>query len=99
MRPRPTDDPMVRRPNVARAREVIGWQPKVSLEEGLVPTIEYFKGVLGREDAKLPADRVWLPSDLSIPSKDHPDDAAVERVVADAPVTAGSAAASGAASA
>jgi dTDP-glucose 4,6-dehydratase len=39
----PTDDPKVRQPDITRARTLLGWQPKVSLEEGLVKTIEYFK--------------------------------------------------------
>jgi dTDP-glucose 4,6-dehydratase len=36
----PTDDPKQRRPNIARARELLGWEPKVSLREGLQRTIE-----------------------------------------------------------
>jgi UDP-glucuronate decarboxylase len=96
MQPKPKDDPMVRRPDVALARKVIGWQPKVSLEEGLAPTIEYFKGVLGRSDAVLPADSVWLPAHFPIPTVGAPDDTAAVRTVDDAPVseTPGSAAAS-----
>jgi dTDP-glucose 4,6-dehydratase len=42
--PLPTDDPKVRRPDITRARTLLGWEPKVSLEEGLTSTIEYFKG-------------------------------------------------------
>jgi dTDP-glucose 4,6-dehydratase len=42
-RPLPTDDPKVRRPDITRARSVLGWEPKVSLEEGLTTTIEYFR--------------------------------------------------------
>jgi len=41
-RPLPTDDPKQRRPDITRARELLGWEPKVQLEEGLVKTIEYF---------------------------------------------------------
>jgi dTDP-glucose 4,6-dehydratase len=41
--PLPTDDPKVRRPDITRARAVLGWEPKVSLEEGLTTTIEYFR--------------------------------------------------------
>lgn len=40
------DDPMVRQPDITRARRVLGWGPKVSLEEGLERTIEWFKGRL-----------------------------------------------------
>lgn len=43
-RPLPTDDPKVRRPDITVARQVLGWEPGVSLEEGLVRTIEYFRG-------------------------------------------------------
>jgi dTDP-glucose 4,6-dehydratase len=31
----PTDDPQVRRPDITRARQVLGWQPEIDLEEGL----------------------------------------------------------------
>jgi len=41
--PMPVDDPKVRRPDISRARKLLGWEPKVSLEEGLAATIEYFK--------------------------------------------------------
>jgi dTDP-glucose 4,6-dehydratase len=40
---RTKDDPQVRRPDISRAREVLGWEPKVSLDEGLGHTIEYFR--------------------------------------------------------
>jgi dTDP-glucose 4,6-dehydratase len=42
-RPLPTDDPKQRRPDITRARTLLGWEPKVQLEEGLVKTIEYFR--------------------------------------------------------
>jgi len=42
-RPLPTDDPKVRQPEITRARTLLGWEPKVGLEEGLVKTIEYFR--------------------------------------------------------
>ena len=42
-RPLPTDDPKVRQPDITRARGLLGWEPKVSLEQGLVETIEYFR--------------------------------------------------------
>ncbi len=41
--PLPEDDPKVRRPDITRAREILGWEPKVSLREGLGVTIEDFK--------------------------------------------------------
>jgi dTDP-glucose 4,6-dehydratase len=42
-RPLPTDDPRQRRPDITRARELLGWEPKVQLEEGLIKTIDYFR--------------------------------------------------------
>lgn len=44
-KPLPTDDPKQRRPDIARAREVLGWEPKVGRAEGLAITYEYFKGL------------------------------------------------------
>jgi dTDP-glucose 4,6-dehydratase len=41
--PLPVDDPKQRRPNIARAKELLGWEPKVDLETGLRQAIEYFK--------------------------------------------------------
>ncbi len=42
-RPLPVDDPKVRCPDIARASDLLGWKPRVSLEEGLAKTIEYFR--------------------------------------------------------
>jgi UDP-glucuronate decarboxylase len=42
-RPLPADDPRQRRPDITRAHELLGWQPTISLAEGLCPTIEYFR--------------------------------------------------------
>jgi dTDP-glucose 4,6-dehydratase len=39
----PEDDPKVRQPDITRAKNILGWQPKVSREEGLKITLEYFK--------------------------------------------------------
>ncbi len=39
----PEDDPKVRKPDITRAREILGWEPKVSLDEGLTKTIDYFR--------------------------------------------------------
>jgi UDP-glucuronate decarboxylase len=41
--PLPADDPKQRRPDISLAQEVLGWEPKVPLEEGLNRTIEYFR--------------------------------------------------------
>ena len=45
--PRPTDDPEVRRPDITAARKVLGWEPKVSLAEGIERTLPWFKEQLG----------------------------------------------------
>ena len=42
----PVDDPKVRQPDISRARECLGWEPRVSLEEGMHQTIDYFKGTM-----------------------------------------------------
>ena len=46
-RPLPTDDPKQRRPDITRARTLLGWEPKVQLDEGLIKTIEYFRTKVG----------------------------------------------------
>src|ERR671910_2215925 len=45
-RPLPQDDPQVRQPDITKARKLLGWEPKVELDEGLVKTIDYFRGRL-----------------------------------------------------
>lgn len=45
--PLPQDDPKQRQPNISLAREKLGWQPTVELEDGLKETIAYFKKILG----------------------------------------------------
>lgn len=47
-RPLPQDDPVRRCPDIALARKKLGWQPLISLEEGLKKTIAYFQNVLGK---------------------------------------------------
>ena len=46
-RPLPVDDPKVRQPDITRARTLLGWEPKVSLDEGLPRTLTYFRSKLG----------------------------------------------------
>ena len=46
-KPLPVDDPKVRQPDITRARTILGWEPKVSLDEGLHKTIAYFRSKLG----------------------------------------------------
>ena len=45
-RPLPVDDPKQRQPIIDRAKELLDWQPKVNLAQGLEPTIEYFRSVV-----------------------------------------------------
>lgn len=47
-KPLPQDDPKVRRPDITRAKTILGWEPKVPLEEGLKKTIQYFKERLNK---------------------------------------------------
>jgi UDP-glucuronate decarboxylase len=42
-RPLPVDDPRQRQPDITLARELLGWQPTVPLEQGLTRTIDYFR--------------------------------------------------------
>ncbi|MGQ9590220.1 MAG: UDP-glucuronic acid decarboxylase family protein [Planctomycetota bacterium] len=58
-RPIPKDDPRRRRPDIALARRLLGWSPKVSLEEGVEATVRYFRDLLGDEAAR--------PRSLSVP--------------------------------
>ncbi|MDO9559275.1 MAG: SDR family oxidoreductase [Syntrophales bacterium] len=45
-RPLPQDDPVQRKPDIRLARETLGWQPKIPLEEGIEKTIAYFRAVI-----------------------------------------------------
>jgi dTDP-glucose 4,6-dehydratase len=45
-KPLPVDDPRVRQPDITRARKLLGWEPRVSLTEGLQHTIAYFRAAL-----------------------------------------------------
>jgi UDP-glucuronate decarboxylase len=48
-KPRPADDPERRKPEIALARERLGWNPTVPLEEGLKRTIEYFDAIFDKK--------------------------------------------------
>ncbi|MGA3134284.1 MAG: UDP-glucuronic acid decarboxylase family protein [Terracidiphilus sp.] len=52
--PLPVDDPKQRRPDISRARKLLGWEPRVKLAEGLRLTIPWFQQVLGKKLAGLP---------------------------------------------
>ena len=41
----PTDDPKVRKPDISRARRMLGWEPKVPVREGVARTVDYFRGL------------------------------------------------------
>jgi UDP-glucuronate decarboxylase len=51
-RPLPSDDPKQRRPDITLAREKLGWEPSVSLDEGLVKTVAYFEQLFTRGGMK-----------------------------------------------
>jgi dTDP-glucose 4,6-dehydratase len=53
-RPLPEDDPKQRRPDITKARQILGWEPKVERKEGLKTTYEYFKSLPPEEWRKLP---------------------------------------------
>lgn len=48
-KPLPQDDPMQREPDISKAKEILGWEPKVSRAEGMKKTFEYFKGLSKEE--------------------------------------------------
>jgi UDP-glucuronate decarboxylase len=51
LRPRPVDDPEVRRPDITRAMAELGWKPRVSLEEGVQRTVPWFRRALEAQEA------------------------------------------------
>jgi dTDP-glucose 4,6-dehydratase len=53
-KPLPVDDPKQRRPDITKAKEILGWEPKVSRSEGLKITYEYFKSLPKEELFKQP---------------------------------------------
>ena len=57
-RPLPVDDPKQRRPDINKARTLLGWEPKVSRSEGLKLTYEYFKSLPKEEWGRLPKEFV-----------------------------------------
>ncbi len=57
-KPLPVDDPKQRKPDITKAKEILGWEPKVERSEGLKITYEYFKNLPQDEWAKLPKEFV-----------------------------------------
>ncbi|MGL1507671.1 hypothetical protein ACSTH4_23595, partial [Vibrio parahaemolyticus] len=53
-KPLPVDDPKQRRPDITKAKEILGWEPKVDRAEGLKKTYEYFKSLPKEEWSKQP---------------------------------------------
>lgn len=47
-KPLPTDDPKQRQPNIAKAQRILGWEPKVSLDQGMAETVTWFAAKLNR---------------------------------------------------
>jgi UDP-glucuronate decarboxylase len=45
-KPLPSDDPKQRQPNISLAKEKLGWEPHIKLQEGLIKTIDYFKKIV-----------------------------------------------------
>jgi dTDP-glucose 4,6-dehydratase len=48
IQPLPTDDPKVRKPDISRAKQLLQWEPQVSLREGISRTVEYFRALRGK---------------------------------------------------
>ena len=46
--PLPVDDPKQRRPDITKAKRLLGWEPKADLENGLRMSLEYFRGAVGK---------------------------------------------------
>jgi UDP-glucuronate decarboxylase len=70
-RPLPQDDPRQRRPDIARAKSLLGWEPKVGLADGLKATVGYFRNLLQRTPglSALPSrEGKKVPSALTMPA-------------------------------
>ncbi|WP_407522484.1 SDR family oxidoreductase [Lacibacter sp. MH-610] len=59
-KPLPVDDPKQRQPDIAKAKQILGWEPKVSRAEGLKITYDYFKNLPKEEWSKLPKEFVSM---------------------------------------
>jgi dTDP-glucose 4,6-dehydratase len=59
-KPLPVDDPKQRQPDITKAKEILGWEPKVARAEGLKVTYEYFKNLPKEEWSKLPKEFISM---------------------------------------
>jgi dTDP-glucose 4,6-dehydratase len=59
-KPLPVDDPKQRKPDITKARSILGWEPKVKRSEGVRTTFEYFKSLPKEELTRLPKEFVSL---------------------------------------
>jgi hypothetical protein len=53
--PLPEDDPKLRCPDITKARTLLGWEPKIDLEEGIRLSLDYFRECLGQENGLPPS--------------------------------------------
>lgn len=58
----PEDDPKQRKPDISKAKKILNWEPKVSLEEGLRETIKYFSSKNEQEHCKMHVANSFIPS-------------------------------------
>lgn len=49
-KPLPTDDPKVRKPDIKKARKILNWEPKITREEGLRRSLEYYKSIINQKN-------------------------------------------------
>jgi hypothetical protein len=64
-KPLPVDDPQTRQPDITLARTHLGWEPRVSLKEGLDSTIQYFREVLA-EQGRVQSPHAKSPEDSEL---------------------------------
>jgi UDP-glucuronate decarboxylase len=65
-RPLPSDDPRQRRPDIARARPLLDWQPKVGLRDGVLRTIAYFENDLISRQRRPVTSALRIPKPLVV---------------------------------
>ena len=63
-KPLPVDDPKQRKPDITKAKEILGWEPKVDRAEGLKKTYEYFKSLPQEELYKQPKEFVYVNKNI-----------------------------------